>query len=420
MRAIAAAMLPACYLAASWTWVIGMWLPVYLTADFGWPAFVVFAVPNVVGATLVGFAFRPRSSDRAPAQRFIDGHRVAIHWFSFVTVCLHLFFCGVLARGQLAELPIAPLGGVSAGMLGVVVLSIIIALMPMRVALVASCGVILASCGLAMAAARATGNAQSFALPPLRGDFTQASFSPLILTAPAIWLGFLACPHLDATILRIRRDARDPQGLYAFVLGFSGLFLLMILMTLGYAGSSSYAKEGLMSPYIVLHILVQAAFTMGVHARAMVKGGALRKVDPRTGASRPARRRIACAVFALALMPMLGTAARDMHLPFERAGYPAERVMYDTFMAAYAIVFPAYLWICAVPGTPAARCGQRARLMGCAIACAIALPCLALGVFGPFDWAIPIGVGVVVAMPWLLFRARPGAGVERAKEPEIA
>ena len=414
-------MLPACYLAASWTWVIGMWLPVYLTRDFGWPAFVVFAVPNVIGATLVGFAFRPRpEGGPAPALAFFERHRAAIGWFSFVTICLQLFFCGVLAREQLTDLPVAPFGGVFIGMTGVVGLAAVFALLPMRYALIAAGVVILASIGCAIAAGQARGNAQAFSLPPLRGEQTQTTFLPLVLTAPAIVLGFLACPHLDATILRIRRDAPDPTGLYAFILGFFGFFALMILMTLGYAGGHSSAGLGGLNAFIVLHILLQATFTMGVHARALVRGGAFRKLDRHTGQVRAARRRLATAMFALTLMPMLGTAARDMPLPFTAPGYGSERLMYDGFMGLYAIVFPAYLWVCAAPFTPAVRCPGRVRLLGFALACAIALPCLALGVIGPFDWAIVVGVGVVLVTPWALPKGRQSEPGARAGEAGFA
>ncbi|MDB5302268.1 MAG: hypothetical protein JWO87_3931, partial [Phycisphaerales bacterium] len=38
------------FLACSWTWCIGMFLPVLLVRDFGEMGWLVFAAPNVVGA----------------------------------------------------------------------------------------------------------------------------------------------------------------------------------------------------------------------------------------------------------------------------------------------------------------------------------------------------------------------------------
>ena len=41
------------FLGVSWTWCIGMFLPVLLLRDLGPGAFVVFAVPNVIGLYLL-------------------------------------------------------------------------------------------------------------------------------------------------------------------------------------------------------------------------------------------------------------------------------------------------------------------------------------------------------------------------------
>ena len=43
---------------------------VYLAGDFGWPSWIVFAVPNVIGAAAVGFVLR--APDAAWRQRLID------------------------------------------------------------------------------------------------------------------------------------------------------------------------------------------------------------------------------------------------------------------------------------------------------------------------------------------------------------
>src|SRR4051812_22981962 len=40
----------AIFLGVSWTWVIGMFLPVLLVRDYGLLGWVVFAIPNVIGA----------------------------------------------------------------------------------------------------------------------------------------------------------------------------------------------------------------------------------------------------------------------------------------------------------------------------------------------------------------------------------
>ena len=49
-RSNAVPLLWALFLGVSWTWVIGMFLPVLLVRDYGMLGWIVFAVPNVVGA----------------------------------------------------------------------------------------------------------------------------------------------------------------------------------------------------------------------------------------------------------------------------------------------------------------------------------------------------------------------------------
>ncbi|MBV8780683.1 MAG: hypothetical protein JO353_04735, partial [Phycisphaerae bacterium] len=45
----------AIFLGVSWTWCIGMYLPVLLVRDYGFWGWVVFAIPNVVGAAAMGW-----------------------------------------------------------------------------------------------------------------------------------------------------------------------------------------------------------------------------------------------------------------------------------------------------------------------------------------------------------------------------
>ena len=42
------------YCASSWTWCIGMFLPIIMLRRFGWPGFLVFAIPNVIGLIAFG------------------------------------------------------------------------------------------------------------------------------------------------------------------------------------------------------------------------------------------------------------------------------------------------------------------------------------------------------------------------------
>src|SRR6476661_4754696 len=64
----------AAYLGMSWTWCIGMFLPVLLVRDYGFWGWLVFAVPNVVGAAAMGWVMNSRHR----SQRVIDSHRLAL------------------------------------------------------------------------------------------------------------------------------------------------------------------------------------------------------------------------------------------------------------------------------------------------------------------------------------------------------
>src|SRR3954467_4391659 len=77
----------AMYLGMSWTWCIGMFLPVLLIRDYGAWAWVVFAVPNVIGAAAMGWVLRDGDS-----EKLTGAHRPMIAGFSFITATFQLFF----------------------------------------------------------------------------------------------------------------------------------------------------------------------------------------------------------------------------------------------------------------------------------------------------------------------------------------
>ena len=84
----------AIYLGCSWTWCIGMFLPVLLVRDYGFWSFIAFAVPNVAGAAAMGWMVR------SPAQsaRFCEAHRRACGVFSIVTVLFQAYFVGWMSQ----------------------------------------------------------------------------------------------------------------------------------------------------------------------------------------------------------------------------------------------------------------------------------------------------------------------------------
>src|SRR5438874_1635576 len=90
----------AIYLAMSWTWCIGMFLPVLLVRDFGVWGWVAFAIPNVLGAAAVGWIYRSGEQSRQTLQ----SHAMAVTAFSVVTATFQIFFA-MWAFHQLAPNP---------------------------------------------------------------------------------------------------------------------------------------------------------------------------------------------------------------------------------------------------------------------------------------------------------------------------
>ena len=78
---------------SSWTWCIGMWLPLLLIDRWGWPGFWLFAIPNVIGRTAMGYVV----GSRERSIRMVEQHRGAMRWFSCVTIAFQLFWITALA-----------------------------------------------------------------------------------------------------------------------------------------------------------------------------------------------------------------------------------------------------------------------------------------------------------------------------------
>src|SRR3954451_20258322 len=76
------------FLGCSWTWCIGMFLPVLLMRNWGVWAWVAFAVPNVIGAAAMGFVIRSRQV----SEDILINHKTAIGVFSLVTIAFHIYF----------------------------------------------------------------------------------------------------------------------------------------------------------------------------------------------------------------------------------------------------------------------------------------------------------------------------------------
>lgn len=372
------------FLACSWTWCIGMFLPALLIGDFGWPAWIVFAIPNIVGAAAMGVVLR----DRGPAVALRERRLPAAVWFSWVTIAFHIFFLGWVASEWLTlpALRFAPdapdLIVRAAAALGNPMVTA-----PVFVGVVFLAGVVISGAGfrglrriawpvwigsvllVAIFAIRYPPEGLPGDASLLAGPTGASHWSGLIWLAPVCVFGFALCPYLDLTFLRARIETPGGAGSAAFILGFGFFFLVMIALTLLYAGG--VVQFWHLSGWVIAHIAIQSAFTIGAH---------LREVRLAPWPRRPILRAIG------ALAPLAAIAIPVLLYQSMRA-----EGAYRAFMGAYGLVFPAYVWLGLGGGKPA-----RGTLATFAIVCCLAAPLYWLGFVQRDWWAL--GPGLAIAL----------------------
>lgn len=374
------------FLACSWTWCIGMFLPVLLVADFGWPGWVVFAIPNIVGAAAMGLVLR-----RPGAPELVQReHRAATALFSIATVAFHTFFVSWIAlewlrapglnippeapRALAIALVVLTSPPVTALLFALLVYGI--GLLSSRVRgpwwLVGAAMLWITSLALCLASWRVT--APAFGAFP-RAEGMQPA-QAIAWAAPILTLGFAMCPYLDLTFLRTRRETPGRTGDAAFVLGFGGLFLVMILLTLTYTAP---LLRWIVTPLVLAHMLMQSAFTIGAHLRELRE-----HVWPRSRVLRSVVR--AAPILAAAIPPLL-----EPDLGNEKA--------YWAFMGLYGVVFPAYVWTAMVPRASVAPLGPAARLLATLGATALAAPLAWVGFVHNEWWALGPAALIVLVTP---------------------
>jgi hypothetical protein len=364
----------AAYLGMSWTWVIGMFLPVLLVRDYGPFAWLIFALPNVIGAAWMGWAIK--SSDHAAAM--VRVHLPAMRVFTLVTVAFHVFFV-LWWIGEAVGLRIAS---------AILALMLLGMFAPLPSRSWAAAGVWLVSMCLLFL----LGGSGVMSMPPT------LEVNPLDLAALAVVcvLGFLACPYLDLTFQRVAEasDARRP----AFGVGFGVFFLSMIVGTLLYAPAILERRlDATLTWILVAHLSIQAAFTVSAHARQ------LERKSP-AGATLALAVAVAVGV-AAALTPRaagVGVVLSD--------GMAAGEVVYRLFMAFYGLVAPAYVWICVYPTRGFVAPDRRQRIVT-AIVIVLASPLFAIAFFDrQMVWG---GLGVLIVLAGRL-------GLDRVRRDFIA
>lgn len=319
------------YLASSWTWCIGMFLPIVLLRWWGWPGFLAFAVPNVLGCSLFGYVLDPDSS-----VRFMKRFRPWIMVFAAATIAYQMWFLNDLARAQgsgvlwlLLVLFALTLAGVRAGSR---MMPLAWVAWPLSVVLFVALGT------GSLASLPATGT-----LPPLS----------LVWAAPFMALGFLLCPYLDPTFhLALQRS----PSRHAFAV-FGATFAVMLLFTAAMFDPATglvtaTAPLWLGASVITWQWIMQCGFTIGAHVdavHAFAQGPDAR--DPRAAATRAGTRAVLIAtvtavvgmvlLLALkALEPALPALAPAL-LPPAGASAASGEATYLRWLGLYGVLFPA-------------------------------------------------------------------------------
>ena len=385
----------AAYLACSWTWCIGMFLPVLFLRDYGWWGWLLFTVPNVVGAAAMGWMLRDPDASRAMQQAHVSACRA----FSLITLAFHAFFVIALVPRLI--------GGDVAVLTAVLVFPFLLLLRGRgrggRRATVSS-AVALSVSMIALFAVLALRGLPVFP-PPVRRSVE------LVWLAPVVFFGFLLDPYLDLTFHRARQSTTRAGGRTAFGLGFGVFFLLMVVFTACYApplmdalasGQPLPPRQDLLAAVLTVHIALQSAFTVAAHLD--VHG----ETRPSTG-FRIVLPLAAVIVVALLLRLLVG-AVPAYH------GMTTGEAVYRLFLAFYGLAFPAYVWLVAIPrrspgrGRRPAVSPTRGQVFYFLAVVVLAAPMYWLSfIEGRMMWAVP-GVALVLLSRFLVPRpaAAPG------------
>ncbi len=381
----------AVFLGVSWTWCIGMFLPVLLVRDLGLSGWLVFAFPNVIGAAAMGFILR----SPAQSRRIVREHRPMLRLFSWVTIAFHIFFIKWFVDARLGIDGAIVLLAVAGVVLGWVMLR------PRGGELILGAIAFMVSIGvIGFILVYGAHHAIPSVAPAAGGKAILGSLELL----PVCLLGFGLCPYLDLTFHRARQHLNYGASRRAFAIGFGVFFFAMIVFTLWYAPNLAAALTGrvlMPRPWavaIAVHLLVQSATTILFHFRTLWD----------TQQRRP---RGNWPVIVAMLVPlMLAELCGTRELAF---GLDCGEVVYRAFMGFYGLIFPAYACVCMLPLSRPAWPGWTRVLLFIA-AVVGALPFYFKGfVVGEFFWLLP-GVGVVLLVTGI---SRLGFAARRASGP---
>jgi hypothetical protein len=362
------------FCASSWAWCIGLFLPTVLRRLLGWPGFIAFAIPNVLGCAAFGFVL-----DLKRSRRLQRDHRGAMVLFSAVTIAYQLLLAGWTASALLGPMlgghgqPVSwqrwAACGIGLGCAGTIGLAVSFArdrLIPAiaAVAWLLSAGVL----GFTV-----------FDVAPIAMPEPELAAAQVWGLLPALLLGFLLCPYLDLTFHRALRHGPRRATFATFGVTFATLIVLVAFL------ADPEGPLGIrLTPLVLAQLWVQLGFTIGAHSREIrlatqhAPGPMPRWITP-------------SAIAAGAILALPGIAGEPNYL---------------RMLGWYGLVFPAYVLLAMV--------GERRKPMLrtwllLAVVLAIGLPLYERGISAfEFGWmAIP--APILLASAWWLRRRSSGS-----------
>ncbi len=332
------------YLTCSWTWCIGLFLPIVLLHRYGWPGLLLFAVPNLIGC--VAFGYVVATPDRS--RRMVERYRGAMKVFAAVTISFHALFLAMIARWYMPSLDttwsIALPGGV-------VLIGLALIALPTRFWPLLAAGI----WALSIAAAVTL-------LPQDLGAEGTRPWQEVIWLLPITSFGFLLCPYLDPTFHRAMQESPSKHAFavfgvaFAIMIGLTCLYRDVIIVGVG--------------SVVAIHMITQSAFTVGAHFREA--GGRW--------------------AFRIAAVILAGAAVAIAHREYADSFTAVDD--YLRFFVFYGLIFPAmvamFMW------TGRRLTPMRVALF--AVAILFSLPLLEAGYIRDAAWltALP----VVVFLTW--------------------
>jgi hypothetical protein len=352
------------FCACSWTWCIGLYLPRIMIERWGWPGFIAFAVPNVVGCAAFGYVVRTPQRSRMLVQR----HGTVMVGFSIITVAYHLFFIVWLFDELLPHLrehwwlPLAAAAIVYG-------LGLVFSFFDDRDFLVLTVIVY----GTSLAAFWSVGF-NAFEHIAWTGRDQRSELWWLV---PTIAFGFLLCPYLDLTFHRALRRSHNRHSFAVFGLAFAAMILLTCLIWF----SPKVIAERILPALALAHILTQCVFTVGAHLREVRLAPALVNAE---------RRMLAMAA------PLL--AAPLLYLSRMFTDAPAGEDLYLRFLGFFGLIFPAYVFVFMTRSNASPQTWKiKAMFVGALIA---SLPCYELGFLHHRPWLLVLPLIILGGLRW--------------------